>query len=85
MHVISVFFPLLMHSFVSYHVRRVTHLWHDSLSLEPPSHSVINALRLPPARVDAFEAIGLMAVEGRRALLHDRNVLLCRDHLQRSC
>ena len=60
---------------------RSTHLWHSSLSLESPPHSVVNALRLPPAGVDAFEAVGLVAVEGRRVLLDDRDVLLCRDHL----
>ena len=60
----------------------MTHLRHNSLALKPPPHSVINALWLSPTRVDAFETVGLMAIEGCGALLHDRNVLLCRDHLQ---
>lgn len=58
-----------------------THLRHRRLPLEPSPHSVVDALRLPPARVDAFEAVGLMAVEAVRVLLHDRDVLLRGDHL----
>ena len=59
----------------------ITHLWHSRLAFEPPSHSVVDALRLPPARVDAFKAIRLMAVESFRMLLDDRDVLFCRNHL----
>ena len=51
------------------------------MSLEPSSHSVINTLRLPPAGIDAFEAIGLMAVECVSVLLHDLDVFCRGDHL----
>jgi hypothetical protein len=60
----------------------VTHLGHGGLALEAPPHAVVNALGLPPARVDAFEAVALVAVEARRALLHDRHVGLCGDCIQ---
>lgn len=39
------------------------YLWHSSLAFKPPPHPVINTLRLPPAGIDAFEAIALVAVE----------------------
>src|ERR1700761_177288 len=35
-----------------------THLRHSSLPLKPSPHPIIDALRLPPAGVDAFEAVG---------------------------
>ena len=60
---------------------RKVYLRHSSLALKPSPYSVINALRLPPARVDAFEAVTLVAVEGFGVLFDDRDVLLCRDHL----
>lgn len=59
----------------------LTHLRHNSLTLESPPDTVVNALRLPPAGVDAFEAVALVAVEGRSLLLDDGDVLLCGDHL----
>lgn len=58
-----------------------THLWHSNVALKPPPDTVVDTLGLPPAGVDAFEAIALVAVEARRALLQDRDVALCGDHL----
>jgi hypothetical protein len=42
-----------------------SHLWHSRLALESPSHSVVNALGLSPAWVNAFEAIALVPVKAR--------------------
>jgi hypothetical protein len=58
-----------------------THLWHNSLTLEASPHAIINTLRLPPAGSDAVEAVALVAVEAVRALLDDRDMLGCGDHL----
>ena len=59
----------------------MAYLRHSSLPLEPPPHSIVNTLRLPPAGVDAFEAVGLVAVEGVGVLLHDLDVFFGCDHL----
>lgn len=58
-----------------------THLWHGSLTLETSADSVVDTLWLPPAWVHAHEAVTLVAVEPRGDLLHDRDMLLCGDHL----
>lgn len=47
-------------------VRAVTDLGHGSLALEPPSHAVVNAFRLPPTRGHTFESIALMPQERLR-------------------
>jgi hypothetical protein len=44
----------------------VSHLWHSSLALEASSDTIVDTLRFPPARVDAFEAIALVTVEALR-------------------
>lgn len=61
-----------------------THLRHSSLTLEPSPDPVVNAMRLPPARGDTFEAVALVTLELRSALLDDRDVALGGGHLQRS-
>lgn len=58
-----------------------TNRWHNHLSLETSSDTVINTLRLSPACVDTFVGIALMSVETLGALLDDRNVLLSGNHL----
>ena len=58
-----------------------THLWHGSLASETSPNGIVDTLGLPPAWVDALEAVGLVAVEARGALLDDGDVLLCRGHL----
>lgn len=45
----------------------VSHLGHNSLSLEASAHAVVDTLWLSPARVDAHEAVRLVAVEARSA------------------
>jgi hypothetical protein len=40
-----------------------TYRWHNHLSLEPSSDTVINTLGLSPAWVDTFVGIALMSVE----------------------
>lgn len=59
-----------------------THLRHSSLALETSPHTVVDTLWLSPAGVHAHEPVALVAVEVRSALLHDRDVLLCGDHLE---
>lgn len=46
-----------------------TYRWHSSLSLEPSSDTIVDALWLPPARVDAHEAVTLVAAEALRACI----------------
>ena len=43
--------------------RILSYLWHSSLALESPSHSVVDTLGFPPAWVNTFESVTLMAVE----------------------
>ena len=43
--------------------RILSYLWHSSLALESPSHSVVDTLGFPPAWVNTFESVALMAVE----------------------
>lgn len=62
-------------------VGAITNLWHSSLALESPSHSVVDTLGFPPAWVNTFESVALMAVEALSVLLDDWNVLLCGNHL----
>ena len=40
-----------------------TYRWHGSLSLEPPSHAIVDPLGFPPRRVHAHEPIALVATE----------------------
>jgi hypothetical protein len=40
-----------------------SYLWHGRLALEPPPHTIVDALGLPPAGVNAFESIALVSVE----------------------
>ena len=40
-----------------------TYGWHGSLALKPSPHSIVDTLRLPPARVYTFEPVALMPVE----------------------
>jgi hypothetical protein len=42
---------------------KVSYLWHGRLALESPPHAIVDTLRLPPARVNAFESIALVSVE----------------------
>lgn len=49
------------------------HLWHGSLALEASADTVVDTLGLSPARVDAHEAVRLVAVEARSACR--RNIL----------
>ena len=41
----------------------LSYLWHSSLALESPPHSIVDTLGFPPARVNTFESVALMAVE----------------------
>lgn len=43
--------------------RKFTYRWHSNLALEPSSDSVVDTLRLPPARVDTHIGVALVAVE----------------------
>lgn len=47
----------------------IAHLGHSSLSLETSAHAVVDTLWLSPARVDAHEAVRLVAVEARSACM----------------
>lgn len=58
-----------------------THLGHNSLALEASPHAVVDTLGLPPALANAVEAVTLVTLELRSALLDDRDMLLCGDHL----
>lgn len=58
-----------------------THLWHSGSAAETSPDSIVDTLWLPPAWVDALEAVRLMAVEALGVLLDDRDVLLCLGHL----
>jgi hypothetical protein len=48
-----------------------TYRWHNHLSLEPSSDTVINTLGLSPACVDTFVGVALMSVETLRACTID--------------
>lgn len=61
-----------------------THLGHSGLAGESSPDSIVDTLGLPPVWCHTLEAVGLVTVEARGALLHDRNVLLCGDHLNGS-
>jgi hypothetical protein len=61
--------------------RNSTHLGHNSLALEASPHAVVDTLGLPPALADAVEAVTLVTLELRSALLDDRDMLLCGNHL----
>ncbi|KAB8296032.1 hypothetical protein EYC80_008841 [Monilinia laxa] len=55
-----------------------TYRWHNHLSLEASSDTVINTLRLSPACVDTFVGIALMSVEtlgayGKLSINHPSN------------
>lgn len=50
-----------------------SHLWHGSLALEASADTVVDTLGLSPARVDAHEAVRLVAVEARSVCR--RNIL----------
>ena len=54
---------------------------HGSVAPEPSADTVVDTLRLAPFRRQTVEPVGLMSVEGLRALLDDRNVLLGGNHL----
>ena len=58
-----------------------THLGHNSLALEASPHAVVDTLGLPPALANAVEAVTLVTLELRSALLDDRDMLLCGNHL----
>ena len=60
---------------------RETYRRHDHLTLEPPSNPVVDTFRFSPVRGHAHEGVGLVAVPFLRMFLHDRDVLLGRDHL----
>lgn len=76
------FHPTQVHLFPIF--SNPTHLWHGGLTAESTAHGIVDTLWLPPAGVDALEAVGLVAVEARSALLHDRDVLLRGGHLKTS-
>jgi hypothetical protein len=54
---------------------------HSKIALEASPDTVVDTLGLAPCRGNAHEAITLVTSEGLRALLHDRNMLLCGNHL----
>ena len=58
-----------------------THLGHNGLASEASPHGIVDTLGLPPALANALEAVTLVTLEGRSALLDDRDVLLCGNHL----
>lgn len=58
-----------------------THLRHNGLASEASPHGIVNTLGLPPALADTVEAVTLVTLELRGALLDDRDVLLCGNHL----
>lgn len=45
----------------------VSHLWHDSLTLEASADTVVDTLGLAPALTDAHEAVTLVTLEVRGA------------------
>ena len=51
-----------------------SHLGHNSLALEASAHAVVDTLWLSPARVDAHEAVSLVAVEARSACIEEKNL-----------
>lgn len=51
------------HEVTGFLVGTITDLWHSSLALESPPHSVVDTLGFPPTRVNTFESVALMAVE----------------------
>lgn len=61
--------------------REATHLGHNSLALEASPHAVVDTLGLPPALANTVEAVTLVTLELRSALLDDRDMLLCGNHL----
>lgn len=58
-----------------------THLGHGSLASEASPDGIVDTLGLPPALANALEAVTLVTLELRSALLDDRDVLLCGNHL----
>jgi hypothetical protein len=58
-----------------------THLGHGSLASEASPDGIVDTLGLPPALTNALEAVTLVTLELRGALLDDRDVLLCGNHL----
>ena len=53
------------------HLLSSAYLWHSSLTLESSPDSVVDTLRLSPARVNAFESVGLVTVEARGACVQN--------------
>ena len=72
---------VLSHSLFRIPSGESTHLGHNSLALEASPHAVVNTLGLPPALANAVEAVTLVTLELRSALLDDRDMLLCGNHL----
>jgi hypothetical protein len=58
-----------------------THLGHNGLASEASPDGIVDTLGLPPALTNALEAVTLVTLELRGALLDDRDVLLCGNHL----
>ena len=50
-------------------------------TIDGMSDTAVNALGLSPARGNTFLCVALMSMEALRALLDDRNVLPCDNHL----
>ena len=48
-------------------ISRSTYRWHNHLTLESSSDTIVNTLGLSPACVDAFVGVALMPVETLRA------------------
>ena len=59
--------------------RILSYLWHSSLTLESPSHSVVDTLRFPPAWVNTFESVALMAVEALSVWIQESMSAFMRD------
>lgn len=72
---------VLSHSLFRIPSGESTHLGHNSLALEASPHAVVDTLGLPPALANAVEAVTLVTLELRSALLDDRDMLLCGNHL----
>jgi hypothetical protein len=44
-----------------------TYRWHHHLALKAPSNTIVDTLRLSPARIDTHVSVTLMSVEALRA------------------
>lgn len=60
---------------LSFAIASIANGWHQPLTLESSSHSVVNTFRLPPVGLQFLVSVTLMANEALSALLHNSRTI----------